>query len=247
MCRTTSASASGGSSSLIEQRHERSGRLVERRVRGRRDSAVHARAHPYPRVAFAFPQHLDGRRRGRGIVADAELPVRVGLPDDRVDARTQPLRIRVVDRRDVLINGCRGSAATLRRQRLDLRLAARVPRHPPRVGVVAGDPVTRSSSSDLRMLIGAHAPGKGRHRSPDLRRRRGHSEAGSPKSAQAWLWFDPAATRVDSVTVTSVAGSGTAGSWTVTGCQRRSVIARRHRPTASPHAASPPPGPQLQS
>ena len=52
---------------------------------------------------------------------------------------------------------------------------------------------------------------------------RGHSKRGSPKSAQACPESDPAATRVDSVTVTSLAGSATAGSWMVTGCQRRSV------------------------
>ena len=84
-------------------------------------------------------------------------------------------------------------------------------------------PVVRRSSSVLRRPLVRRRCAKvwiDPRTSSDRRR---HSKRGSPKSAQALPTVEPAATRVDSDTWTSSAGSLVGGSGIVTVCQRRSV------------------------
>ena len=133
---------------MIEQRDEFAARELQGEVRGDRDAAVHGGiAHADALVGREFAQRLDRRRRGRGIVAQAQLPVRIRLPPDRFDARAQPLRIGVVDRDD-------DADERLMRQRRDLSRERREASFRP--SAVRPDP---SACTLSRLLFGGGGAG----------------------------------------------------------------------------------------
>ena len=166
-----------------------------------------------PRIALVLAQRLDRLRRRRGVVAQAELPVRIDLAPDRLDARAQPARVGVVDRRE-------DADERLMRQRRDVAGQPRERRPRRACGARPSARRPRRRARRCPTCAGARA----RCAEPSVRRRRAnvpteprtsaggrrHSKRGSPKSAQALPTDRAAATRVESETVTSSAGSSVA-------------------------------------
>ena len=168
------------------------------------------------------------RRRRRGIVAEAQLPVRVGLTPDRFDAGAQPARIGVVDRGD---DADERLVAGGRRRR------ARASRAPPRRACAARPSADRPRRPARRCRPCAAARATLRRPSCAGGARRSRS-SGGPRRRGAPLEARFAeerpgvadarrrrATRVESVTTDVERGVGrSAGAESIdTVCQRRSV------------------------